>query len=59
MAECLICGTPVKSIGAAPEIITCQNDMCIRIVENSIGLHYQAGNAASIVKTHYGLPKTN
>lgn len=40
--ECIICGTPVQ-LDVDSEIVSCNNDQCIIVVENSIGLHYQTG----------------
>ena len=41
--ECIICGEPVTVTGEL-EIVTCENEHCIRIVEDNIGLHYESGN---------------
>lgn len=42
--DCIICGSPVI-VEHESEIVTCQSDVCIHVVENSIGLHYQTGPA--------------
>lgn len=39
--QCIICGKPVIVIGS-PEIVACDDDNCIRTVENHISLHYQS-----------------
>lgn len=44
---CIICGTPVTPLEPVlTDIIVCNNDHCIRTVENSIGLHYCVDQAA-------------
>jgi len=43
---CIICGDPVKIIGS-PEIVACGKDICIKTVEDHIGLHYVTPSIAS------------
>jgi hypothetical protein len=44
MKECIICGTPVP-VDVESEIVSCNDDNCIRTIENSIGLHYYHGRS--------------
>lgn len=46
-SNCLICGSHVTT-PAYSEIIVCENQHCIRVVEDAIGLHYAVGTHCHI-----------
>lgn len=42
--DCIICGKPVTvPIDFDSEIVACESEHCIHVIECSIGLHYSVG----------------
>jgi hypothetical protein len=54
MKECIICGSPV-SVPSDTEISVCNNDNCIRVVDDSIGLHQQPITTELRLSEHFKL----